>query len=413
MLKQETYNMQHNDELYLPHDWTEIFALIDKYKKEPLTAEEQARLNSWIGRREENKLFFEQMMDPDVVMEKLKQYADIEKRVMIEKDKVLPVSEVHLTEDSGARVSKIKVYRWVAAASILVVLGLGVYFFSNNPRQEVAETKVQTNEVGQPARHKATLILSNGQVLALDKSTDGILTKENGAEVISKDGQLIYKNASASFGKESLFNTLTTGFGETFSTVLEDGTTIWLNAGSSVRYPLAFGEERTVELEYGEAYLEVRHDKTPFILKLGRGKIQVLGTHFNVRSYPDEPAVVTSLLEGKIKLEHNGSQSLVLAPGQQSVFNTSNKRLTVAKGNVHGAASWVHGVLHFDNSNLSDVLRELSRWYSMEIEYRASSNAVMRGDMERNIPLSELLAELAKMARVNFKIEGKKIIVLP
>ena len=171
--------------------------------------------------------------------------------------------------------------------------------------------------------------------------------------------------------------------------------------------------KRIVELEYGEAYLEVAHNKIPFILKGDHGRIKVLGTRFNVRSYPDEPAMITSLLEGKVSLEHNGNGSSILIPGQQSIFNTSSKRLTVGKGDVDGAASWVHGVLHFDNSNLSEVLRELSRWYSVEIEYRTSSNAVMRGDIERNIPLSELLAELAKIAHVNFKIEGKKIIVLP
>jgi transmembrane sensor len=409
--------MHTNDEFYLPHEWTEILALINKNREGSISDNEQVLLDKWIDRSIENKKLFEKLMNPDLVIERMKHYADIINWSALEKDKVLPRSEVHLTDESGTRVSKVKLLRRLAvAASILVTISIGVYYLLNtsaSEKPEVVVTKEQPNEVGQPARHKATLTLSNGQVLVLDKSNAGVLAKESGSEIMSKDGQLIYKNANGASGVEPLFNTLTTGFGETFSTVLEDGTTIWLNAGSSVRYPLAFGDERIVELEYGEAYLEVAQNKRHFVLKGDHGRIQVLGTHFNVRSYPDEPAVITSLLEGKIKLEHNNNEAVILVPGKQSVFNTSSKRLTVGTGDVDGAASWVHGVLHFDNSNLSEVLRELGRWYSAEIEYRTNSNAVIRGDIDRTIPLSELLDELAKIAHVKFKIEGKKIIVLP
>jgi ferric-dicitrate binding protein FerR (iron transport regulator) len=407
--------MQNNDELFLPHEWTEVLALINKNRKEPITDEEQTRLNRWIERSEENKMLFEEMKNSDVVIEGMKQYADVIKRVAMGKDKVLPKPEEPLTDESGARISKLRFSHWAAAASILVVLSAAAYYILNSSKPQKAEAvvaEVKANDVA-PGRQMAKLTLSNGKVVLLDKSTTGILATESGSEVFSKDGQLIYKAVQGVSDSELLFNTLTTGRGETFSTVLADGSTIWLNAGSSVRYPLVFGSERTVELEYGEAYLEVSHNKKLFTLRGAQGQVQVLGTRFNVREYADEYAMVTSLLEGKVKVDHGGNEQSTIMPGQQAVFNKNSQRLSVDKGDVEGAASWVHGVLHLENANLSEVLRELGRWYDVEIEFLTTSDVKMRGDFERNIPLSEMLDMLSRIALVNFKIEGKKIIVVP
>lgn len=416
MLKPETFNMQHQDEFFLSHQWTVISGLIYKYKVGQISDDEQVLLEEWISADDKNRLLFEQLMNSEVLIEELKRYGDSVKRMAMVGDRVVPRSEEPSTHESGARISRLKIVRWAIAASILLTVGTVTYYLLSTPKSanmEVANTEVQREEIGQPARQKATLTLSNGQVVLLDKSKAGLLAREEGAEIVSKDGQLVYKNATGQSGSIPLYNTLTTGLGETFSTVLEDGTTIWLNAGSRVRYPLNFGKERIVELEYGEAYLEVVHNNKLFVVENGHGKIKVLGTRFNVRRYLDEPAVTTSLLEGKVLVEYDGNESATLLPGQQSIFDTSSMRLKVGKGDVNGAASWVRGILHFDNSNLSDILRELSRWYDMEIEYRTSSATVMRGDIERNIPLSELLEALSKIARVQFKVEGKKIIVLP
>jgi transmembrane sensor len=408
--------MQHQDEFFLSHNWTTIGDLIYKYKIGQISDREQLQIDEWIDADVKNRMLFEQLMNSEVLIEELKRYDDSVKRMAVLRDRVVPRSEEPSTNESGARIMKLKIIRWVAAASILLVVAAITYYILNTPKPaktEVADVNGPIEAVGLPARQKATLTLSNGQVVLLDKSKTGVLARESGSEIVSKDGQLVYKNAPGSSGTTPLFNILTTGLGETFSTVLEDGTTIWLNAGSRVRYPLSFGDERSVELEYGEAYLEVVHNDKTFILEGGHGKIEVLGTKFNVRKYSDETAMTTSLLEGKVKVEHAGNESATLIPGQQSVFYMSNKQLRIVKGDVNGAASWVHGILHFDNSNLSDILRELSRWYDMEIEYRTTPTVIMRGDIERNIPLSELLDALSKMARVHFKVEGKKIIVMP
>ncbi len=301
---------------------------------------------------------------------------------------------------------------WIAAAVVFIILlGGTAWFFinrANKQRVPVAQAALPKGDVA-PGRNGAILTLSNGKKILLDSAGNGELASDSGVAVIKKDGAIAYRGKT----EEMVYNTVATPKGRQWQLTLSDGTKVWLNAGSSIRYPVSFpGNERLVEMK-GEVYFEVAQKAgAPFIVQAPKQSIQVLGTHFNVNAYGDEPIFRTTLLEGSVQVM-SSDKKVLIRPGQQVSNNYTTGSLTIKEANVDDAIAWINGRFKFDNSDLKTVMRQIARWYDVEVEYRGNiSNPQFGGGTYRSSNLSEVL-QVLELSGVHFKLEERKIIVTP
>ena len=303
------------------------------------------------------------------------------------------------------------------AAGVLMVMGAGVWFFvQHNPfRTNDRLSSLQQNDAG-PGKNSATLTLGNGKKIILANQPEGTLLEEDGA-IISKtaSGQISYQVSGHKALASNAINTLTTARGQQYRVNLPDGTRVWLNASSALKYPASFKtkQERRVEL-IGEAYFEVSKDKAhPFIVKTPEQELRVLGTHFNLSSYPDENVTVTTLLEGSVyvkglfaKAQNNNTS--ILKPGQQSVLAGS---LSLREVDTEEAIAWTKGMFMFNDEKLGNILLKVSRWYDVNIVYEDDSlkNLSFWGTITRHNKLSKVLHLLERTQLVVFEIKGDTI----
>ncbi len=326
------------------------------------------------------------------------------------------ILEKILGQNQQPVVKKISWYRYVAAASVLIALGVWIYasvpYFNH---------QAKTNNLAKitPGTNKATLTLADGKVITLDNAATGNIARQSGI-LVSKtaDGQLIYQLTSANTATAAEpegFNTISTPRGGQYQVNLPDGTKIWMNAASSLTYPTKFTSgTRRVKLS-GEAYFEVAKDKAhPFIVATNKQEVEVLGTHFNINAYEDEENTKTALIEGSVKVTGTGlsADKVMLKPNQQSIL-TGNK-FTVVPVDPESAVDWKNGYFSFDNENLPALMRKISRWYDVEITYQGSyTGNDFTGIVSRKKQVSEVLGLLELTGLVHFKIEGRRIIVMP
>lgn len=308
------------------------------------------------------------------------------------------------------RISWLRRHRsWWAAAVLLLLLVNGIYFWPvSSSRQDVAALPAQDIL---PGGNKAVLTLADGSRITLDSAGNGAIAMQGNTQVIkSGSGQLIYQGAERA--AELSFNTLSTPRGGQYRLVLPDGSKVWLNAASSIYFPTAFtGKERQVRIT-GEAFFEVVRDPgKPFTVYINQQTaIQVLGTSFNINAYPDEVAIQTTLLEGAVKVT-SGHNSHLLKPGQQAVVEHSGEMSIDASVSPAVITAWRNGIFHFQGTDLPAVLRQIGRWYDVEILYEGDiPEEEFSGKMQRDLTLSQVLRILEK-SDVHFRIEGKKIIV--
>lgn len=310
--------------------------------------------------------------------------------------------------------------RWVirlAAACIIGCLISGYYWLAaSNPHQITINR--QLHHVGPtkfpdvtPGTNKAVLTLADGSTLLLDDAQNGALTKQGNTTVLKLDGKIAYQ-AARSASKEVVYNKITTPRGGQYQIVLPDGSKVWLNAASSLRFPTAFtGKERRVEIT-GEAYFEIVHDETaPFIVAVQQATVQVLGTHFNVMAYDEEEVIQTTLLEGSVTFS-SGNHSGTLKPGQQSKFSKSGNLKIEHVENVQDAVAWKNGYFHFENADIETVMRQLSRWYNVAVVYpdKATGERFF-ADIPRDIKLSDALKAIALTGKIDFEIQDSRIII--
>ncbi|MES2112155.1 MAG: FecR domain-containing protein [Bacteroidota bacterium] len=262
-----------------------------------------------------------------------------------------------------------------------------------------------------PGGNKATLTLANGSKIDVDSLKNGLFTAQPGAQVTKEGGKLSYDASTGSKSAEISYNTLTTPKGGEYQLVLADGTKVWLNAASSLKFPTAFtGSERVVELT-GEAYFDVKHDASqPFKVKTARETVQDIGTQFNINSYADENAVTTTLVEGSIRI-FTGKTQKVIEPGQQYLLK--NNGLAEVRNDVDTdeITAWKSGMFQFNNADMKTIMRQIGRWYNVDVEYQGEvSNATYHGRISRNSKASDVL-KILELSGMNFKIERSKIIV--
>lgn len=303
--------------------------------------------------------------------------------------------------------------RYAAAAAILMLLATGLIwvFGGKQAAPQTAVAPVDTRKV-LPAREKAMLLVDGSDAITLDTLHDGPVAGTPGAVVSHRNGQLVYANTSLPVSAQPTYNTVITGKGNFYRLTLSDGTKVWLNASTSLRFPVTFtGRERRVEVA-GEAYFEVAKDAArPFrVVAAGRSTVEVLGTHFNVNAYPEEPVIKTTLLEGAVKVSAGSSESR-LQPGQQAVLDRQQEIRIRQVADAGQAVAWKDGYFWFENTGLRELMNEAARWYDVEVQYEGRlTEEGFSGKLPRDVPLSRLLKVL-DLYGVSARLEGKRLII--
>ena len=304
----------------------------------------------------------------------------------------------------------------IAAASVLLIVSFSIFYSLNKNNQPPQSNAVVKQDVAPPALNRATITLANGQKVYLDSAASGTLATQGNINVKKlADGQIAYNGESSTAGSELVYNTLTNPRGsKVIDITLNDGSKVWLNAGSSLTYPVAFaGNERKVTIT-GEAYFEVaKNAKKPFRVKINEStEVEVLGTHFNVNAYTDEASINTTLLEGSVRVTASKKVQL-LSPGQQAQVNASAIKF-IKDADVAQAVAWKDGLFAFTDADLPTVMRQLARWYDVEVKYEgAIPEKEFNGKIGKTLTLNQVLRILTKTG-VNYRIEsGNKITIIP
>jgi hypothetical protein len=300
-------------------------------------------------------------------------------------------------------------WRRIAVAAVVTgaVAATVLLLRPGGPQPTVEQPAIARQHDIAPGGNKARLVLGNGRSVLLEQAEDGPIASGSGEQVQKQDAELVYRSGGTGI------NTLITPNGGQYRVQLADGTRVWLNAASSLQYPTSFsGGERSVTLT-GEAYFEVAEDAAhPFFVKVNNMTVQVLGTHFNINAYKDEKLFTTTLVQGAVRVV-SGSQRITLAAGEQTTLDQHNGHLKRSAGDAEDAIAWKNGIFTFKNDELSAVMRDISRWYDVEVVYQEGldENIHVSGAMRRHEYLTQALKILELTADVHFEIQGRKITV--
>ena len=380
------------------------FKLIIKKINDTLSPEEESIFDIWYNESAENRNYFAKVQN--------NYQSEIE-------DINLDTAWKAIDRKINPGKNKNHFYKYAVAASIALLLGTGIFYFTK-PKEQIIEVAEKPIEIA-PGGNRGILTLSNGkQIVLSDISAKDTIAQEGEKEevIIKMDAKgvityVINPDAEVSKADGNLFNTLSTPTGGQYNIVLADGTKVYLNTVSSIKYPTQFnGDQRIVELE-GEAYFEVAKNKNkPFIVKSRNQSIEVLGTHFNVHAYTNESVLKTTLLEGSVAVRYK-NQKAILKPGQQSNVSDNFEKIAVRKVDTEATIAWKNGRFKFDNADLKTVMKQLERWYGIKVEYRGDvSDVRFNGGTFMNKNSSEVLKVL-ELSDIKFKVEGKTIIVYP
>lgn len=387
----------------------QIAQLLQKHLQGSLTEAEAQLLEEWKNRAAANQRFFDALQNDEQLSSWIAEDHPDQLRQSGERlyAKVL---------DQLPQLRVIPLYRqpWfrvAVAACIILMVGIGswVLFFNKPAKTEQVITAQPANDVEAPAITKATITLADGRTVAVDSLS--ILTQNNVQLSKTADGKIVYSGNA----EKLVYNTLTNPRGsKVVDMMLGDGSRVWLNAGSSVTYPVAFiGNERKVVIT-GEAYFEITHDaEKPFYVSKGNMSVQVLGTKFNVNAYDDEPDVRVTLLEGSVNVaiqQAQGNNNQLLRPGQQA--RVANSIKVISSIDVDEVMAWKEGYFKFNRADVKTIMRQLARWYDLEISYAGEiPRREFGGEMQRDLPLSGMLRLLEK-GNLHFKVEGKHLTLM-
>lgn len=302
------------------------------------------------------------------------------------------------------------VYGSLAAAVVAGMIATGVYV--SLPGKQAAPVAAISTKALLPGSNKAMLTLADGTVIPLDSASNGALAQQGNTQVVNRNGALSYNAGGQT--SEVMYNTVVTPHGGQYQLTLADGSRVWLNAASSIRFPTAFtGRERIVEIT-GEAYFEIAQQADmPFQVKVHDMQVNVLGTSFNIMAYQDEQAVKTTLVDGAVQLKH-GNSSSVLKPGLQASLSAKDDHFVIAPADMDQALAWKEGKFRFRNTNIRTIMRQLSRWYDIEVSYQGDvSDIDLTGVISRREEAGKLLKALEATQRVQFEVSGNNVTVKP
>lgn len=311
-------------------------------------------------------------------------------------------------------------YKLGIAALLAVVIGIGAFWLIGRQEHDIAEQKEVNQEPASmlitPGKDDAILLLADGTSIVLNDVKKGMISEQQGVQIEkTADGELQYRAVEGSAAVE---NTIATPKGGQYRLVLADGTKVWLNAASSLRFPTSFSaHERAVHLN-GEAYFEVMKGDKPFKVISDNQVVEVLGTHFNINTYKEETTCKTTLVEGSVRITKlaEGTQELshtskVLRPGQQAILSSLGDKIIVEAVDTEEFIAWKEGYFKFEKANIQTIMRQVARWYNVEVEYRgAVSNDLFVGEINRSEDIEEVLRVL-RLGKINAFIEGRKVVI--
>jgi len=376
-----------------------IADLITAYLQGRLSEQDEKELNYWLNEKPENRVLFEKIINEQSLESDLVSLQSFDSAQALDKIKQYPQLR---------NTYKIRNLRWpriAAAASIALALSAGGYFLVHK-NASVTQTAQNQQQDIVPGSNKAILTLGNGQRIVLNTQSNGVIASLSNVRITKIDsGKLAY---SAGANPVVAMNTLETPRGGTYYVILSDGSKVWLNAASKIIYPSVFkGNERLVTLT-GEAYFEIDYNaKMPFKVKINNQVVEDLGTHFNVKAYNDGGPIKTTLFEGGVKVSEN-DRSIILKPGQQAAGLD-----LVKEPDLDQAIAWHKGLFEFNNADIPTIMKELSRWYDVDITYEGNiPERHFTGKLYRNVNALKI-ADILNYNNIHFRIEGKKIIVTP
>lgn len=382
-----------------------IVVLISRFLAGAASDDEVRELDLWRGEHAENEQLMQELSGREFWQQKM---SELQKTDLI--GAYLQVMDKSRTRKVRRRV------RWtaVAAASLMLPLAVGLWLGLNRPIGEVRNEFVSVEdatEVIVPGEVKAELFLADGSKIHLDGKPCDSLTEQAGSMIVARGQGLEYTGGQQ--GNELVYNTLKIPRGGEYTLILGDGTIVYLNSETVLKYPVQFvGNERKVELS-GEAYFEVRHDEAhPFIVKTAHSEVKVLGTSFNFRSYPDEKQVAATLVSGKVDFIADNRQKVALSPGEQAVMNEDGK---VSKKEVETYlyTAWKDGDFVFHKQRLEEVMRVVARWYDVEVHFIDANqrNVSFTGNVKRYDDFSKIVRMLEMTGNTRFEIDGKNIFI--
>lgn len=408
---------------------TRFKVLLDRYLSDTLSTEEVPRFLSYLRQYENTGRLrqtiykalhdnsFEGIADKtrtDIIFKKILQQA-----ANVDKDSIAGERPVDIKHWQ----SRFNLFRLVAAAAVIFLIFSGAYYFlhQQKPTDAIASgKKVQQPLTGDvaPGGNKAVLKLADGTSVVLDDADTGMIARQGSMNVFKlNSGELAY-HGTAGNKSAMLFNTVSTPRAGQYQVVLPDGSKVWLNAASSIRFPAAFvGQERNVELT-GEAYFEIAHNKNmPFHVLVNNVKVEVLGTHFNIMSYENENAVNTTLLEGSVRVSPMFSAGeeepgLKLSPGQQASRKKGSSVFNVREVDVESVVAWKNGIFQFNSDDIQTIMRQIERWYDIDVDYAGKiPEEHYSGTVGRDNNLLKVL-RIFEESGLRFKIQGKKLTIL-
>lgn len=395
----------------------EISILFQRYLKNECSAEEIKALLVYFDKDELNA-------DLELlILDELKKDAPLHFENQTQVDKIFHQTDQYLNEKLFARQKSKPLFnkaffKYSIAASLICILSFSVWQYVKQPDQPKLTVKLLND--ASPGVDKAILTLADGSSVTLTANNSHAILSDKGIKIRkSKDGMLVYEiTGSQNENDVAGYNTLTTPNGAKYEVLLPDGTKVWLNAGSSLKYPLKFAnQERRVELT-GEAYFEVEKllvnkKRIPFYVETQKQIIQVLGTEFNISAYSDDVAIRTTLISGKVDVrEQISGEHKVLAPGEQAI-SINGQSLEVVKVNAENAIAWKEGNFRCEDMYLKDILKQLSRWYNVQVDYNELPETRYNIFISRNEKLSAVLHMLEKTGNIKFQITNNTIKINP
>lgn len=365
--------------------------LLNKYHSNECTEQERAIVESWFLDLAKNTK--DTLPEPEYELLKQEYWNRIQKAHFKEK-------------------KTIKLWPRIAAViAIVFCIGIGYSIYLKRPTEEFRLAKAYKNDIA-PGGNKATLTSSDGKVITLNQTKTGLAI--DAATLVYNDGTKIDPSLLGMTNQDSRSLQVSTPRGGTYSIILQDGTKVWLNSDSKLEFLSNYKNktQRAVKL-IGEAYFEVAKDaKRPFIVSTSGQQVEVLGTHFNINAYSDEPIVRTTLLEGSVKVRGNG-EAVTLKPNQQSAI-ADNGGIAVKQVDPSEALAWKSGRFTFNNTPMQVVMRQIARWYDVEVSYQDESlkNKLLDGSVSRYENVSGILNAISQTGAAKFKIDNHKIIII-
>jgi len=364
--------------------------LVLRYLRKETNETESREIEDWLAENPENRTFMERLQSEQGLAEELQFFDDNGK------------GEAWASIQRNTRQRRSSWPRIAAAASILICLSLGGYFLLHkHPAQQVAQNKIYDIA---PGGNKAILTLFNGQKVSLTDAKNGNIAQQSGTQIKkAQNGQVVYLATNGGKATEVTYNTISTPRGGKWQLTLSDGSRVWLNAASSITFPTAFtGKNRIVKLS-GEALFEVVHNaKAPFKVQTEKQMIEDVGTTFDVNAYSDELVTETTLIEGKVKVNN-----MFLEPGQQS------DGIHVKTVDPQKYTAWASDDFYFENDNIQTIMRQLSRWYNIQVSYEGNiTTNIFTAQISRAKNISAVLHILENTKGVHFKIEGRRLTVI-